>query len=136
MPTVSCAKKFALATIRLYLVTSCELNGSPSSLSSEHPSLPRNLRSFKSCLFSSSVSRTVSFAASVEMVLSPPAPVSRLIISACLGSASSAIPWRGCHLTIRFSLLVQIIVLSFHFHLRRERLQAPAQPLEFRPLAG
>ena len=36
------------------------------------------------------------------------APVSRLILSACLGSASHVIPLRGCHLTIRFSTLVSL----------------------------
>ena len=51
------AKKFALAAILLYLVTSSQLSMSPSSSFSLHPSLPLNLRSFKSCLFSFSVSR-------------------------------------------------------------------------------
>ena len=68
MSILSCVKKFALAAIPLYLVTSSAPNVSPL-LSSAllAPNLPLNLRSFKSCLFSTSVSRPVPFAPSVEM---------------------------------------------------------------------
>ena len=62
-----------------------------------------NLRSSKSCLFSSSVSRPVSFAAGVEMVVRFSESVSRLIISQCLGSASHVI-----HLTIRINTLASL----------------------------
>ena len=88
----SCAKKFALAAILLYLVTSSALNASPLvSSSTLFPNLPLNRRSFESCLFSPSVSRPVSFAASVETNLSSSAPLSRLIISVCLGWASTSV---------------------------------------------
>ena len=80
-------------------VTSSELNVSPPS-SSLHRHLPLNLRSFKSCRFSSFVSRPVSFAARVEMVLSSSASVSGLNVSACQASASCVIPLRGA--TSRF----------------------------------
>ena len=139
MFSLSCATKFALAAILLYLVTSSAFNAS-SLLSSIilPPSLPLSLRSFRSCLFSSSASRPVSFASSVEMVLSFSASVSRLIISACLRSASYVIPFRGCPLLGS--------ALSFPWPCRRPLppgsssfellLQALAQPFKFRSFTG
>ena len=86
------------------------------------PNLPLNLRSFKSCLFSSSVSRPISFAAGVEIVC-----ITTDYFPG-LGSALYVI-----HLTIRIDTLASLArsssSLFHHDHLCLELfLQAFAQP--------
>ena len=105
MSDLCCAEKFAPAAILLYLVTSFELYASAIVVVQLASQACRSVCARSNLpLFSSSVSRPVSFAASVDMVWSSCALVSRLI-SSCLGSASYVIPLSGCHLTIRFSTL-------------------------------
>ena len=117
MSTLSCAKNFALAAILLHLVTSSALNVSPWLSSILPPSLPLSLRSFKSCLFSSSASRPVSFAAGVEMVLSF-SDYFRVPEIGLVRNPFARVPSQD---SVRHSRqLGQVVVLSHHGHLRLE----------------